>query len=191
MEKRISDLYPDIKDCYVIDNMGKICNTNTGNYIKINKNHNGYMRVSLMKKGGGTTSIQYHRLLMMLLKPIEGMEKLQINHIDGNKENNTLDNLQWVTPQENIHHAIETGLTDFSYLQGEKTNFSHYTEKDAKLVIDLLKSNKYTDKEISKITGFPVRSFIAKIRRKETWTYLTKDIDTPLGKAERKTFTYK
>ena len=96
-----------------------------------------------------------------------------------------------MTPQENIHHAIKTGLTDFSYLQGEKTNFSHYTEKDAKLVIDLLKSNKYTDKEISKITGFPVRNFIAKIRRKETWTYLTKDIDTPLGKAERKTFTYK
>lgn len=191
MEKRISDLYPDIKDCYVIDDMGKIRNINTGNYIKINKNHNGYMRVSLMKKGGGTTSIQYHRLLMMLFKPIENMEKLQINHIDGNKENNTLNNLQWVTSQENIHHAIETGLTNFSYLQGEKTNFSHYTEKDAKLVIDLLKSNKYTDKEISKITGFPVRSFIAKIRRKETWTYLTKDIDTLLGKAERKTFTYK
>lgn len=191
MEKRISDLYPDIKDCYIIDDMGKIRNINTGNYIKINKNHNGYMRVSLMKKGGGTTSIQYHRLLMMLFKPTENMEKLQINHIDGNKENNALNNLQWVTPQENIHHAIKTGLTDFSYLQGEKTNFSHYTEKDAKLVIDLLKSNKYTDKEISKITGFPVRSFIAKIRRKETWTYLTKDIDTLLGKAERKTFTYK
>lgn len=191
MEKRISDLYPDIKDCYIIDDMGKIRNINTGNYIKINKNHNGYMRVSLMKKGGGTTSIQYHRLLMMLFKPTENMEKLQINHIDGNKENNALNNLQWVTPQENIHHAIKTGLTDFSYLQGEKTNFSHYTEKDAKLVIDLLKSNKYTDKEISKITGFPVRSFIAKIRRKETWTYLTKNIDTLLGKAERKTFTYK
>lgn len=191
MEKRISDLYPDIKDCYVIDDTGKIRNINTGNYMKINKNCNGYMRVSLMKKGGGTTSIQYHRLLMMLFKPVEGMEKLQINHIDGNKENNTLNNLQWVTPQENIHHAIKTGLTNFSYLQGEKTNFSHYTEKDAKLVIDLLKSNKYTDKEISKITGFPVRSFIAKIRRRETWTYLTKDIDTPLGKTERKTFTYK
>ena len=166
MEKRISDLYPDIKDCYVIDDTGKIRNINTGNYIKTNKNHNGYIRVSLMKKGGGTTSIQYHRLLMMLFKPTENMEKLQINHIDGNKENNALNNLQWVTPQENIHHAIKTGLTDFSYLQGEKTNFSHYTEKDAKLVIDLLKSNKYTDKEISKITGFPVRSFIAKNKKK-------------------------
>jgi tartrate dehydratase alpha subunit/fumarate hydratase class I-like protein len=93
MEKRISGLYPDIKDCYIIDDTGKIRNTNTGNYIKTNKNHNGYMRVSLMKKGGGTTSIQYHRLLMMLFKPTKNMEKLQINHIDGNKENNTLDNL--------------------------------------------------------------------------------------------------
>lgn len=50
MEKRISDLYPDIKDCYIIDDMGKIRNINTGNYIKISKNHNGYIRVSLMKK---------------------------------------------------------------------------------------------------------------------------------------------
>jgi hypothetical protein len=41
------------------------------------------------------------------------------------------------------------------------------------------------------MTGFPVKSFIAKIRRKETWKYLTKDITTPLGKAERKTFLFK
>lgn len=36
-----------------------------------------------------------------------------------------------------------------------------------------------------------VRSFIAKIRRRETWKYLTKDIHQPLGKAERPTFNKK
>ena len=111
-----------------------------------------------------------------------------MNHIDGNKQNNDLSNLEWVTPKENIQHAIKNNLTNFDYLNGEKTNFSNYTEKDAKRVIELLKTNNYTDKQISQITGYPVRSFIAKIRRKETWKYLTNNINTPLGKAERKTF---
>ena len=95
---------------------------------------------------------------------------------DGNKQNNIISNLEWATSKENIQHAIINHLTNFDYLNGEGTNFSHYTENDAKKVIELLKTNKYTDKEISSLTGFPVRSFIAKIRRKETWKYLTKDI---------------
>lgn len=175
---------------FYISNKGRVKNR-FGQIRKLHKGKNGYLVFSAQNYEENKKYLLYvHRLVAAYFLPIEETNEC-VNHIDGNKENNTLNNLQWATSQENIHHAIETGLTNFSYLQGEKTNFSHYTEKDAKLVIDLLKSNKYTDKEISKITGFPVRSFIAKIRRKETWTYLTKDIDTPLGKAERKTFTYK
>lgn len=188
MEKRISELYPNIKDCYIINELGEIYNTNTGNKIKQKIERDGYVRVSLMKKTGGTTYVQLHRLKMMAFHPVDNMEKLQVNHIDGNKQNNDFSNLEWVTSQENIHHAIKNNLTNFEYIQGEKTNFAKYTEKDAKRVIELLKTNKYTDKQISQITGYPIRSFIAKIRRKETWKYLTKDIKTPLGKAERKTF---
>lgn len=139
-----------------------------------------------MKKSGGTRYIQLHRLLMMAFRPVEGMEKLQVNHIDGNKQNNNFNNLEWVTPKQNIQHAIKNKLTNFDYLQGEKTNLSKYTEEDAKKVIELLKTNEYTDKQISEMTGLPIRGFIAKIRRKETWKYLTKDINQPLGKYERK-----
>lgn len=188
MEKLVSELYPDIKDCYIINDSGEIRNMNTGNYISKKIETDGYVRVSLMKKAGGTRYIQFHRLLMMAFRPVEGMEKLQINHKDGNKQNNSFENLKWCTAKENINHAINTKLKTFTYLEGEKTNLSNYTEKDALRVLELLKTNKYTDKQISSITGYPVRSFIAKIRRKETWKYLTKDIDTPLGKAERKTF---
>lgn len=189
LEKRISELYPDIKDCYTINDSGEICNINTGNFIKKKIERDGYIRVSLMKKSGGTTYVQLHRILMMAFCPVQNMNKLQVNHIDGNKANNNLDNLEWVTPKENINHAIKNGLTNFSYLNGEKTNLSHYTEEDALRVIELLKTNKYTDKQISQITGYPIRSFIAKIRRKETWKYLTTSVDSPLGKGERKTFS--
>ena len=184
-------LYPEIKDCYIINEQGEIYNTNTKNKISLKKERNGYIRVSLMKKEGGTKYISLHRLIMLAFNPIEGMDKLQVNHIDGNKENNKLYNLEWVTAKQNIQHAWKAGLSSSKNINGEKTNFNHYSEQDAIKVINLLLTNQYTDKEISNITGFPVRSFIAKIRRKETWRYLTKNIKSPLGKAERKTFSYK
>ena len=187
MEKRISELYPNIKDCYYINDQGEIYNKNTGNILKTKVERDGYIRVSLMKKSGGTTYVQVHRLLMMAFRPEVDMKKKQVNHKDGNKQNNQFDNLEWVSPKENIQHAIKTGLTSFNYLKGEKTNLAHYTEEDAKRVIELLKSQKYTDNQISNITGYPVKSFIAKIRRRETWKHLTENIDFPLGKPERKT----
>src|SRR5690606_17006733 len=40
--------------------------------------------------------------------------KPHINHIDGDRSNNSLKNLEWVTPKENVTHAYEAGLVDYS-----------------------------------------------------------------------------
>ena len=47
---------------------------------------------------------------MLTFKPIENAEKFQVDHIDCNKLNNNLDNLEWVTAKENTHRAIKNGL---------------------------------------------------------------------------------
>jgi hypothetical protein len=66
--------------------------------------HQGYVRVRL--RDGW---YPLHRLLALKFIPNpEG--KQQVNHKDGNRFNNSLDNLEWVTHQENLYHAMDNGL---------------------------------------------------------------------------------
>lgn len=181
---QISQFYPNIKDCYYITSDDHVINVNTGRTLSPIIGKNGYVRYSVMQKKGGTTYIQFHRVKMMAFNPTDNMENLQINHIDGNKQNNDLSNLEWVTAKQNIQHAWKNNLATSQNISGEKSNFSHYTEEQALEVIALLKTSLYTDKEIAKITNTNAKTFVSRIRRKETWKELTKNIDYPLGKAE-------
>lgn len=58
-----------------------------------------------------------HRLMAKTF--LAGPEKPHVNHIDGNKQNNSIENLEWATPSENAQHAVDTGLTDITIHQKE------------------------------------------------------------------------
>lgn len=68
----------------------------------------GYVRVSLTKEGKEWNK-QVHRLVAIAFIP-NHENKPQVNHIDGVKSNNNVENLEWATSQENCVHAHETGL---------------------------------------------------------------------------------
>jgi len=69
----------------------------------------GYWRVNLKKEDGVNTSAHIHRLLMLTFRPTKKPDR-QVNHKDGDKLNNSLENLEWVTQLENLSHAWENGL---------------------------------------------------------------------------------
>lgn len=69
--------------------------------------------------------------------------KKEINHIDGNKMNNNVDNLEWVTPKENVAHAIRTGLIN-------NTGIKHYACKISDEDVKIIKSSVLSLKELSK-----------------------------------------
>lgn len=68
----------------------------------------GYLAVTLAKNKVNT-KIRVHKLVALNFIP-NPENKPHINHKDGNKHNNSVDNLEWVTPKENTKHAIENGL---------------------------------------------------------------------------------
>jgi len=69
----------------------------------------GYKVVQL-QKNDIRKGFQVHRLVAQTFIP-NPQNKPQVNHIDGNKLNNNVDNLEWTTPSENIIHALDNGLS--------------------------------------------------------------------------------
>lgn len=92
---------------YAISNKGRLKNTNTNKYIKPQINMHNYLTVVLYKtiprEKVKPISYRIHRLVLETFKPVENMNKLQVNHIDTNRQNNCLSNLEWTTPKENCN----------------------------------------------------------------------------------------
>jgi len=86
-----------------------IRNKKRQNIISQHKNSNGYVAVNIKRDDGVRTLVPLHRLIAIVYIP-NPLNKSQVNHIDGNKLNNNLDNLEWNTLDENIDHAIRLGL---------------------------------------------------------------------------------
>lgn len=93
---------------YSVSNMGRVYSDpakgNRGGLLSGSKNSDGYRMVFLCE-GGTQTQIGVHRLVALLFVPGRTEDRDEVNHIDGNKENNSASNLEWVTHQENMIHA--------------------------------------------------------------------------------------
>lgn len=167
---KINTLYPEVKDYYTIDEEGKVYSEYSKRYLTpcANKNNtqNNYFRVNLQRQDGTTNRYAIHRMLMLAFRPVKDMENLQVNHIDGNKQNNDFSNLEWVTAKENINHAWDTGLSHTR--RGEKSNFSKLTQEDIRR-IHKLSSLGYTNRKIADIIGKCTSSNISYVLSGKTW----------------------
>jgi hypothetical protein len=97
------------EDLYQINNIGHVMNRHH-RLLTPRMNNAGYMRVGLYKNNK-SHYLFVHRLVAQTFVEQEE-SKVFVNHKDGNKLNNSADNLEWVTPSENNIHAVKTGLSD-------------------------------------------------------------------------------
>lgn len=113
MEEIWKDI-PEYLGIYQVSNYGsirKIGRCKKPKMMTPKPNQKGYLRVCFAI-GGKLRFYRVHRLVAQAFIPNPN-NKTQINHKDGNKLNNCVDNLEWVTNQENCEHAQINGLTNY------------------------------------------------------------------------------
>lgn len=109
-----------------ISNLGKLRKVLDGKYYDYNTyvNSRGYMNTLLYTRDNGRKNFTLHRLLMLTF--VGGGEGLVINHKDGNRLNNSLDNLEWVTRSQNCKHT--KSIVQYKRLKD-------FTEEDIKTIL--------------------------------------------------------
>lgn len=110
MKKLITRCKYELKFNYYVTDDGRVWSERIQKYLSPQYDKNGYVKVQMRSTDDKSHRYSVHRLVLENFKPVQGMEKLQVNHKDGNKLNNNLNNLEWTTCEENITHAIQNNL---------------------------------------------------------------------------------
>lgn len=141
---------------YYCDEEGNIYSSNyhrEGRMQKLktaNLNTSGYPQITLIFNDKRCVKT-VHRLVASAYLKNFGDSKLQVNHIDGNKLNNSVSNLEMVTASENRKHAFKLGLSVFNEIRGEKNGKSSLKESEVLAIRSAHSREIMTQAELAKL----------------------------------------
>ena len=143
---------------YLISNKGRIKILSTLEDKKVFVKDDGYIATTL---GDGKQSYKYVHRLVAEASIKNKHDKPQVNHINGIKGDSRAENLEWVTPAENIKHAIDTGLLKYKkkeesikkskHSKGEDVNGSKLNAEKVIEIRVLWKSGDYKKVQLAKM----------------------------------------
>lgn len=152
-------------DKYMISNYGKVININTNHILKARPNKTGYLRVPVSFNGIHKDLFVHKLVAIAFLINDNPVEKTQVNHIDCNKQNNHVENLEWCTPSYNTKHAfINRRKTN----KGVKNPRTHLTLEQVKEIKNLALNTKLSNREIGEMFGIK-RSAVSAIKCSTHW----------------------
>lgn len=141
-------------------------NTVKGKMLRASCDKYGY-RVMNLSSGGDARQVKVHSLVTEAFIGIRA-DGMQVNHKNGDKGDNRLSNLEYVTPKENNHHAIRMGLN--RVLCGEEHRRSKLSEAQVREIFDKV-SNGASQIDVANRFGVR-RQTISRIKFGRTWRHL-------------------
>ena len=115
---------------YYITTDGRVWSEKSKKFLSQFPHKNGYLLCDLYHDGKRKQH-KIHRLVALTFIP-NPENKPQVNHIDGNKANNHIDNLEWASAKENTKHAWDSGLANS--ISGVRRTDSKLSEEDVKYI---------------------------------------------------------
>jgi hypothetical protein len=168
--------YKDIENNrYSISTEGKIKNIKNNEIIFGNnpKNEKGYVRVCLKTKSGKYKKFPLHVLVCSTFNPNKDrFLKNEVNHKDGNKLNNQINNLEWCTRKENALHASKNNL----YKKCEKSPRATFTNKQIEDICKYFQQGISIGKIIQNMNlqnREYIIQYLNRIKNRETWTEIS------------------
>lgn len=134
---------------YLVTDDGKVWSNLRNKFLKPGLDKDGYEIVCLHKNGVAYW-FRLHRLIAKTFIPNPD-GKPEINHIDGNKRNNSIDNLEWVTSSENKYHAFKHNLKEKTV--GEKHGMHVLSNKQVQMIRFIYGLGGVSQSTIGKIYG--------------------------------------
>lgn len=172
------EVWKDIKgfeEYYEVSNIGNVIRKKGTSHLKIKKlkmilDKDGYHRVNLKVKQKAFNKM-VHRLVCEAFIP-NPENKPQVNHINGIKGDNRLENLEWCTLSENRQHAYDIGLQNSYSRRGIKNNFAKLTDNDIIFIRKKYKEDQnITQKELGKLFNVS-KTCISHIILGKNWKWL-------------------
>ena len=171
---------PGFRDVYQVSNLGRVRSKDHyvfasngmkriqyGRILRTAISKKGYVQVSIMIDSNKRFHTGVHRLVAKCFIPeINGKD--QVNHIDGDKLNNKVDNLEWCNNSENQKHAVFNNLINHNY--GENHHNSKLTYQDVNFIRTKIEQG-VTQREIAKEYNISATS-ITQIKHNRTYKNL-------------------
>lgn len=136
---------PNYEGLYQVSNYGKVISKKRsgtpGRLLKGEIDEDGYIRIALCKNNK-IKKYKAHRLVMMAFNNTDNPD-LQVNHIDGNKKNNKINNLEWCTPAYNTIHSFVNNLNPTNGFKTIVKNITTGEEKEYRSMRDASLSMGY------------------------------------------------
>lgn len=149
---------------YLISSSGRIYSLFQHKLLKITEHpHTGYMKVKLRCDDGTVPTWYLHRLVASAFLP-RFRGETEVNHIDGNKKNNSLFNVEWMTKEENARHAQLNGLGNCKLKPAEVRSIYYLCHATS------IKQDDIADMyDVS-------RGVVSGIKNRRVWEYVTEDM---------------